>query len=157
MKDPALFLSIFIRRYSRHPPSPGKLPLNPLNLMTLVNTQHSPSSAMPRLAPRLIWYCRQRVSPHAALILPVCRDLESAKNEVRWMREHLLEQQDAGLSTEGASSLSGKKLKNEEQIEIELFRLCKERAKGVPLQYVLGSQPFGELEVRCKKGVLIPR
>lgn len=31
------------------------------------------------------------------------------------------------------------------------------RSKLVPLQYILGSQPFGKLDISCKKGVLIPR
>ncbi|KAH3664223.1 hypothetical protein OGAPHI_004574 [Ogataea philodendri] len=33
----------------------------------------------------------------------------------------------------------------------------EERAKHVPLQYILGSQPFGELNIKCRPGVLIPR
>lgn len=28
---------------------------------------------------------------------------------------------------------------------------------GMPLQYILGSQPFGKLDVKCTKDVLIPR
>ncbi|EXJ92694.1 hypothetical protein A1O3_01246 [Capronia epimyces CBS 606.96] len=31
------------------------------------------------------------------------------------------------------------------------------RARGVPLQYLLGSQPFGNLEILTRKAVLIPR
>lgn len=27
----------------------------------------------------------------------------------------------------------------------------------MPLQYILGNQPFGDLEILCRKGVLIPR
>lgn len=33
----------------------------------------------------------------------------------------------------------------------------KRRARLEPLQYILGTQPFGELEIICRKGVLIPR
>ena len=33
----------------------------------------------------------------------------------------------------------------------------RRRAGGEPLQYILGTQPFGDLEILCKKGVLIPR
>lgn len=36
-------------------------------------------------------------------------------------------------------------------------RLCRRRGRGEPLQYVLGNQPFGPLEILCKRGVLIPR
>ena len=38
-----------------------------------------------------------------------------------------------------------------------LAQLCRQRGRGVPLQYVLGSQPFGFLDIKCKPGVLIPR
>ncbi|KAK9473393.1 putative mitochondrial N5-glutamine methyltransferase [Dipodascopsis tothii] len=31
------------------------------------------------------------------------------------------------------------------------------RGQGVPLQYLLGNQPFGDLDVLCRPGVLIPR
>jgi methylase of polypeptide subunit release factors len=35
--------------------------------------------------------------------------------------------------------------------------MCQLRSRGYPLQYILGDQPFGDLEILCKKGVLIPR
>jgi len=35
--------------------------------------------------------------------------------------------------------------------------LCRKRSKGIPLQYLLGSEFFGELEITCRPGVLIPR
>lgn len=38
-----------------------------------------------------------------------------------------------------------------------LANLVGQRGRGVPLQYVLGSQPFGPLDIICKPGVLIPR
>lgn len=31
------------------------------------------------------------------------------------------------------------------------------RSRHEPLQYILGSQPFGPLDISCRKGVLIPR
>ncbi|OCT50378.1 hypothetical protein CLCR_06777 [Cladophialophora carrionii] len=31
------------------------------------------------------------------------------------------------------------------------------RSKGVPLQYIMGNQPFGTLDILCQPGVLIPR
>lgn len=37
------------------------------------------------------------------------------------------------------------------------MNLVKKRSRGVPLQYILGSQPFGDLDILCRKGVLIPR
>ncbi|KAL4747638.1 hypothetical protein BDW72DRAFT_182084 [Aspergillus terricola var. indicus] len=38
-----------------------------------------------------------------------------------------------------------------------LKSMCLARSRGVPLQYILGDQPFGELDIKCTKGVLIPR
>lgn len=35
--------------------------------------------------------------------------------------------------------------------------MCRRRSQGVPLQYILGDQPFGDLEILCQRGVLIPR
>jgi methylase of polypeptide subunit release factors len=40
----------------------------------------------------------------------------------------------------------------------ELLRsLIQKRAKGWPLQYGLGTEYFGDLELECRPGVLIPR
>ncbi|KIV76979.1 hypothetical protein PV11_08822 [Exophiala sideris] len=48
--------------------------------------------------------------------------------------------------------------------EVEKLRIRKflsnsvsKRTAGMPLQYILGSQPFGDLDIRTPKGVLIPR
>ncbi len=35
--------------------------------------------------------------------------------------------------------------------------MCLDRSKGKPLQYILGNQPFGDLDITCRPGVLIPR
>ncbi|CAK7224423.1 hypothetical protein SCUCBS95973_005513 [Sporothrix curviconia] len=35
--------------------------------------------------------------------------------------------------------------------------MCRRRGRGEPLQYVLGTQPFGSLDLLCRRGVLIPR
>ncbi|KAH8908601.1 hypothetical protein BR93DRAFT_936231 [Coniochaeta sp. PMI_546] len=94
---------------------------------------------MPRLPPSLIWKAHS-ISPLAAALLPVCRDIPSALTELRWIREHV-------QSTLTSSSPPP---------DVRLRRLCKERSKGVPLQYVLGTQPFGNLEIKCRPGVLIP-
>ncbi|QLQ78954.1 hypothetical protein HG537_0B03010 [Torulaspora globosa] len=83
---------------------------------------------MPRISPAMI---RKVASydPLLGLLLPVCRTAEAARQELHWIRN------------EGAS----------------VQRACALRARSVPLQYVLGSQPFGELEILCKRNVLIPR
>lgn len=35
--------------------------------------------------------------------------------------------------------------------------LVKERSRGVPLQYLLGTEFFGDLELEVRRGVLVPR
>lgn len=93
---------------------------------------------MPRTPP---WLFRQarRHSPHAATLLLACKSLPLALNELRWIREYV------DLNTKPA------------QREQRLHALCRQRGQGVPLQYVLKSQPFGPLDLNCKPGVLIPR
>lgn len=75
----------------------------------------------------------------AARLLPACRDLESAANELRWIREHVRE------------------TRSPVPPGLRVWQLCERRGSGVPLQYVLGTQPFGPLEIKCRPGVLIPR
>lgn len=93
---------------------------------------------MPRLPPQLLRRAFN-TSPELRTLLPACRDLQSAKNELRWIKEHI----DA---TTHADSRRG-----------SLLQLCGRRGLGEPLQYVLGSQPFGSLDIKCTPGVLIPR
>ena len=38
-----------------------------------------------------------------------------------------------------------------------LGQLVRERARGRPLQYLLGTEYFGDLQIKCRPGVLIPR
>ncbi|KAH8177411.1 methyltransferase small domain-containing protein [Sarocladium implicatum] len=92
---------------------------------------------MPRIPPWTIRRARYR-SPHVATLLPACRDIPSAQHEFRWIREHV---QDT------YSTLH----------EHRIAKLCSRRGRGEPLQYVLGSQPFGSLDIKCRPGVLIPR
>ncbi|KAJ4389404.1 hypothetical protein N0V93_006872 [Gnomoniopsis smithogilvyi] len=93
---------------------------------------------MPRISPSLLSRA-YRISPHAATLLPTCRELPSALNELRWIREHVAQQ-----------------LKPKDP-ERQVASLCRRRGRGEPLQYVLGSQPFGNLDILCRPGVLIPR
>lgn len=92
---------------------------------------------MPRLHPQLLRRAKF-LSPDLATLLPACRDLSSAVHELRWLKEHV------------AKTASHDKQQH-------LSELCSRRGQGVPLQYVLGSQPFGSLDILCKPGVLIPR
>lgn len=93
---------------------------------------------MPRLPPSLR-YQACKISPYLATLLPACRDLASARNELRWIRQHVESGHARGT------------------FRHEVRKLCQRRGKGVPLQYVLGSQPFGPLDIKCRPGVLIPR
>lgn len=46
---------------------------------------------------------------------------------------------------------------SQELPQSQWLRASEKRAELVPLQYILGSQPFGKLDLKCKQGVLIPR
>ncbi|CAK7271962.1 hypothetical protein SEPCBS57363_004890 [Sporothrix epigloea] len=98
---------------------------------------------MPRLPPSLFWRAC-RISPGTALLLPVCRDLPSALTELRWIQQHVRET----AERKGQSSWERKR---------SVLALCQRRGRGEPLQYVLGTQPFGPLDLLCRKGVFIPR
>ncbi|PHH64945.1 hypothetical protein CDD81_3582 [Ophiocordyceps australis] len=67
-----------------------------------------------------------------------CRSLDSARNELRWIEDHV-------------------KATSQTLRARHVAELCRSRGRGVPLQYILGSQPFGHLDIRCSPGVLIPR
>ncbi|KAH0024629.1 modification methylase HemK, partial [Aureobasidium melanogenum] len=99
---------------------------------------------MPRLTPRILHQAR-KVDPLLPLVLQGTRDLASAKNELRWLKEYVLEQQQ---NKQGLGSYS---------IQQQLRKLCVDRARGKPLQYIMGTEYFGDLEIACKPGVLIPR
>ena len=95
---------------------------------------------MPRLCTSLLLHAHA-ISPLLPLLLRACRDLPSARNELRWLRQH-------------AATKTSKSASNP---QTSLHHMCAERARGRPLQYILGTQPFGALEILCKPGVLIPR
>ncbi|KAI1305636.1 S-adenosyl-L-methionine-dependent methyltransferase [Xylaria venustula] len=61
-------------------------------------------------------------------------------------------------SAGGSKNGRGKRsMARDDETEDLLARLVARRGAGEPLQYVLGTQPFGDLEMLCAKGVLIPR
>lgn len=93
---------------------------------------------MPRLPPSLFRRAHH-LSPHAPPLLLATRDLPSTASELRWIKEHI-------TNTPSAHPPS-----------LRLRHLIRLRARGLPLQYVLGTQPFGTLTIRCRRGVLIPR
>lgn len=101
---------------------------------------------MPRLPPRLFHRAR-KTNQLLPLVLRATRDLESAKNEFRWLKEHALSQaQERGI---GRRDVLGWRH--------TLRQLCCERSRGKPLQYLIGTEYFGDLEIKCRPGVLIPR
>ncbi|KAF2710664.1 S-adenosyl-L-methionine-dependent methyltransferase [Pleomassaria siparia CBS 279.74] len=100
---------------------------------------------MPRLPNSLLRKARNINSLLPALLGP-CRDLTSAQNELRWLREHV--HKEAKRRSKKGDTLAKADL---------LKTLVECRAKGFPLQYLLGSEFFGDLEIECRPGVLIPR
>jgi hypothetical protein len=96
---------------------------------------------MLRLRPSLILRKAQVVSdPFISNLLPVVGDLSSARNELRWLRE--------GCQKRASES-------DEQQSLLEQH--VSRRSRGEPLQYILGSAYFGDLEIKCRQGVFIPR
>lgn len=98
---------------------------------------------MPRLPTCLLLRAYQE-NPLLPLLLKECRSLESARNELRWLQEHALRE-----SRQATRTRSGWRTR--------LRAMCHKRSQGMPLQYILGDQPFGDLEILCRRGVLIPR
>ncbi|KAF4120494.1 Type I restriction-modification system, DNA methylase subunit [Geosmithia morbida] len=113
---------------------------------------------MPRLPPSLVRRARH-VAPELATLLPACRTLLSARNELRWLREHVEATTittTATTATTAAAAAAAAAVVEGRRRNL-LARLCHQRGRGVPLQYILGTQPFGHLDIRCRPGVLIPR
>ncbi|KAL4781907.1 S-adenosyl-L-methionine-dependent methyltransferase [Aspergillus varians] len=106
---------------------------------------------MPRITTRAVLQAYKH-GPLLPLLLRECRSLGSARNELRWLRERALhiiklkskhERNRANYAAGGWRSV--------------LKSMCLARSRGVPLQYILGDQPFGDLDIKCTRGVLIPR
>lgn len=86
---------------------------------------------MPRIKPAVLREA-SRLHRLLPLLLPECRTIPNAQQELRWIQ-------------------------NEVRDEKRIRRCCELRALHYPLQYLLGSQPFGPLDIACRPGVLIPR
>lgn len=85
---------------------------------------------MPRISPKLV----KQASRHSPLLPPLLRanpNLGQAKLELKWIKSEL----------------------PESKWDDAIYR----RSRLEPLQYILGSQPFGALDILCRRNVLIPR
>ncbi|ODQ66462.1 putative mitochondrial N5-glutamine methyltransferase [Nadsonia fulvescens var. elongata DSM 6958] len=98
---------------------------------------------MTRISPRLSRKARL-VDVLLPYLLPTLRTIPDAQQELKWIRRELTE------------SETNSKLDSCTKNTI-IRNACKARGKGLPLQYILGTQPFGTLEILCRKSVLIPR
>lgn len=100
---------------------------------------------MPRI-PTALLRKAYTIDPLLPALLAPCRDLGSAQNELRWLREHV-DKVARARHARGDIIAKGALLRD----------LVTQRASGKPLQYILGTEYFGDLELRCAPGVLIPR
>ncbi|KAK9767661.1 hypothetical protein K7432_002383 [Basidiobolus ranarum] len=90
----------------------------------------------------------------AKRLLPVCENnLDHAQQEIRWLTEYvkLNLSNDPQLSELPKNELDQKENEKLEELVSQRVDLRK------PLQYILGTQPFGELDIVTKPPVLIPR
>jgi HemK-like putative methylase len=109
---------------------------------------------MPRLAPALLYNARRK-NPLLPILLRECRDTRSAQNELRWLTEHAIALQSSPQCHQERHR--PRALSSAPGWRTILRKLVRRRARGEPLQYILGTQPFGDLEILCERGVLIPR
>lgn len=106
---------------------------------------HESAKDMPRIPTSLLRKART-IDPFLPGLLGPCRDLETARNELRWLRDHVKKVAQA------------RRAKGDTLAEGALLgQLVRKRGRGTPLQYLLGTEYFGDLEIKCKPGVLIPR
>ncbi|KAF2491521.1 S-adenosyl-L-methionine-dependent methyltransferase [Lophium mytilinum] len=119
--------------------------LLPLSLPSKVEaTRLRPSSFLPRILSRNLQSNASNTESEARLLerlIEPCEDRAAAKNELRWLKEHVQKTAPGDLEAQHAM----------------LNSLVDERSTGKPLQYILGTEYFGDLELECRPGVLIPR
>jgi hypothetical protein len=112
---------------------------------TPTSPHHACTIAMPRVATALLRKA-YTIDPVLPALLAPCRDIHAAKNELRWLREHVEEEFTARRVRDDAIARKAR-----------LRQLVRERNRGKPLQYILGTEYFADLEIQCRPGVLIPR
>jgi hypothetical protein len=120
--------------------------LRPTLVISLLNNQHAPTTIeMPRIPTSLLRQAHT-IDPFLPSLLVPCRDLHAAQNELRWLREYV-ERVAKARQARGDILSKGALLR----------QMIKQRVMGRPLQYIMGNEYFGDLEIRCSPGVLIPR
>ncbi|KAJ4313298.1 hypothetical protein N0V94_007024 [Neodidymelliopsis sp. IMI 364377] len=93
---------------------------------------------MPRIPTALLRKART-IDLHLPALLAPCRDLHSAQNELRWLREHAEKVVETRRAKGDAPSKGA-----------ILRQLAQQRARGKPIQYILGTEYFGNLEIDAK-------
>lgn len=94
----------------------------------------------------------QIVATYAEKLLPVCSDRLNAEQEVWWYLEHVTGKCKAELLTMTIDTSTLENLR----IQLEDFIIQRVINKK-PLQYIIGSVPFGDLTIIVEPPILIPR
>ncbi|RUS25049.1 S-adenosyl-L-methionine-dependent methyltransferase, partial [Jimgerdemannia flammicorona] len=99
--------------------------------------------AMPRSRLPPPWSLQAFTNRLAHRLLPACDwNIANARQEIRWLTEHVLQEAN-GMDGTGRRALQG----------FVRTRVVKHK----PLQYILGTQPFCDLDIITRPPVLIPR
>jgi hypothetical protein len=80
---------------------------------------------MPRFTPRQAWRA-EFIHPFVGALYPVARSIRAAQQELKWIEQEVLD----------SATRKGWKINSAERLLEEKISL---RARGVPLQYVLGE------------------
>ncbi|KAK4521440.1 60S ribosomal protein L37B [Mucor velutinosus] len=84
-------------------------------------------------------------------LLPACDgDAAHAKRQLEWLKEKV------ALDVSGNSSKSIYSLSQQEQAQLDAY-ITQRTEEHKPLQYILGTQPFCELDIVTRPPTLIPR
>lgn len=116
--------------------------LNHLELVVLLLLSPPPCHSM---ASKLI------VKNWIQRLLPACDgDAAHAKRQLEWLKEKV------ALDVSGNSSKSIYSLSKQEQDQLDTY-ITQRTEQHKPLQYILGTQPFCELDIVTRPPTLIPR
>ncbi|MFA6527712.1 MAG: HemK/PrmC family methyltransferase, partial [Candidatus Babeliales bacterium] len=96
----------------------------------------------------------QLVISYAEKLLPVCTDGGNAHQEIWWFLQHVTGKRKAELLTMHPQASSTIMANLREQLEVLVFERVTNKK---PLQYIIGSVPFGDLTILVQPPILIPR